>query len=82
MPPRFCPTLLTNKIEENPAKILSLETATRWAVNMVYGWTEELKNILDAVGVSSVRELVSRRDLLLGLNVGEDELRLMGVRGA
>jgi glutamate synthase domain-containing protein 2 len=76
----FCPTLLTNKIEENPAKILSLETATRWAVNMVYGWTEELKNILDAVGVSSVRELVSRRDLLLGLNVGEDELRLMGVR--
>jgi glutamate synthase domain-containing protein 2 len=78
----FCPTLLTNKIEENPAKILSLETATRWAVNMVYGWTEELKNILDAVGVSSVRELVSRRDLLLGLNVGEDELRLMGVRDA
>ena len=78
----FCPTLLTNKIEEDPAKILSLETATRWAVNMVYGWTEELKNILDAVGVSSVRELVSRRDLLLGLNVGEDELRLMGVRGA
>jgi glutamate synthase domain-containing protein 2 len=78
----FCPTLLTNKIEENPAKILSLETATRWAVNMVYGWTEELKNILDAVGVSSVKELVSRRDLLLGLNVGEDELRLMGVRGA
>ena len=78
----FCPTLLTNKIEENPAKILSLETATRWAVNMVYGWTEELKNILDAVGVSSVRELVSRRDLLLGLNVGEDELRLMEVRGA
>jgi glutamate synthase domain-containing protein 2 len=66
----FCPTLLTNKIEENPAKILSLETATRWAVNMVYGWTEELKNILDAVGVSSVRELVGRRDLLLGLNVG------------
>jgi glutamate synthase domain-containing protein 2 len=78
----FCPTLLTNKIEENPAKILSLETATRWAVNMVYGWTEELKNILDAVGVSSVKELVSRRDLLLGLNVGEDELRLVGVRGA
>jgi glutamate synthase domain-containing protein 2 len=78
----FCPTLLTNKIEENPAKILSLETATRWAVNMVYGWTEELKNILDAVGVSSVRELVGRRDLLLGLNVGEDELRLMGVRSA
>jgi glutamate synthase domain-containing protein 2 len=78
----FCPTLLTNKIEENPAKILSLETATQWAVNMVYGWTEELKNILDAVGVSSVRELVSRRGLLLGLNVGEDELRLMGVRGA
>jgi glutamate synthase domain-containing protein 2 len=78
----FCPTLLTNKIEENPAKILSVETATRWAVNMVYGWTEELKNILDAVGVSSVRELVGRRDLLLGLNVGEDELRLVGVRGA
>ena len=78
----FCPTLLTNKIEDNPAKLLSLETATRWAVNMVAGWTEELRNILDLVGVSSVRELVGRRDLLVGRNVGEDELRLMGVGAA
>jgi len=78
----FCPTLLTNKIEDNPAKLLSLETATRWAVNMVAGWTEELRNILDLVGVSSARELVGRRDLLVGRNVGEDELRLMGVGAA
>ncbi|MEM1956625.1 MAG: glutamate synthase-related protein [Candidatus Caldarchaeum sp.] len=77
----FCPAVITNKVEENPAKILSLETATRWVVNMVEGWTAELKLILEEVGVSSVGELRSRRDLLKAVGVGRDELMLMGVDG-
>ncbi|MEM0384255.1 MAG: FMN-binding glutamate synthase family protein [Candidatus Caldarchaeum sp.] len=75
----FCPAVITNKIEENPAKILSLETATRWVVNMIEGWTAELKLILEEVGVSSVGELRGRRDLLKARGVGRDELQLMGV---
>ncbi|MEM0444161.1 MAG: glutamate synthase-related protein [Candidatus Caldarchaeum sp.] len=75
----FCPAVITNKIEENPAKILSLETATRWVVNMIEGWTAELKLILEEVGVSSVGELRGRRDLLKARGVGRDELHLMGV---
>jgi glutamate synthase domain-containing protein 2 len=77
----FCPAVITNKIDENPAKVLSLETATQWVVNMVRGWTEELRLILAALGLSSVRELVGRRDLLVGRNVMSDELRLLGVEG-
>ncbi|MEM2064848.1 MAG: glutamate synthase-related protein [Candidatus Caldarchaeum sp.] len=77
----FCPAVITNKVEENPAKMLSLETATRWVVNMVEGWTAELKLILEEVGVSSVGELRSRRDLLNAVGVGRDELTLMGVDG-
>ncbi|MDW8434687.1 MAG: FMN-binding glutamate synthase family protein [Candidatus Caldarchaeum sp.] len=75
----FCPAVITNKIEENPVKVLSLETATRWVVNMVRGWTSELKLIMEEVGVSSVRELRGRRDLLKGFGVEAEDLRLIGV---
>ncbi|MDW8063789.1 MAG: glutamate synthase-related protein, partial [Candidatus Caldarchaeum sp.] len=75
----FCPAVITNKIEENPVKVLSLETATKWVVNMVRGWTSELKLIMEEVGVSSVRELRGRRDLLKGFGVEAEDLRLIGV---
>ncbi|MDW8359481.1 MAG: FMN-binding glutamate synthase family protein [Candidatus Caldarchaeum sp.] len=75
----FCPAVITNKIEDNPTKVLSLDTATRWVVNMVKGWTEEMKLIMDAVGVSSVGELVGRRDLLTASNADPDYLQLVGV---
>jgi len=75
----FCPAVITNKIEENPAKVLSLETATRWVVNMLRGWVEELKLILSAVGLSSIKDLVGRRDLLVARNVMKDEAMLLGV---
>ncbi len=75
----FCPAVLTNRIDEHPSKVLSLEIATQWVVNMLRGWVEELKLILSAVGVSSVRELVGRRDLLVARKIMEDEARLMGV---
>jgi glutamate synthase domain-containing protein 2 len=75
----FCPAVITNKIEENPAKVLSLETATRWVVNMLRGWVEELRLILSAVGLSSVKDLVGRRDLLVARDVMKDEARLLGV---
>jgi glutamate synthase domain-containing protein 2 len=75
----FCPAVITNKIEENPAKVLSLETATRWVVNMLRGWVEELRLILSAVGLSSVKDLIGRRDLLVSRDVMKDEARLLGV---
>uniref|UniRef100_E6N3J5 Archaeal glutamate synthase [NADPH] n=1 Tax=Caldiarchaeum subterraneum TaxID=311458 RepID=E6N3J5_CALS0 len=76
----FCPAVLTNKIDDNPVKLLSLDTATKWVVNMVNGWTEELKLILDKVGVKSVGELCGRRDLLVSRGVEPSQLSVMGVK--
>ncbi|MEM4494435.1 MAG: FMN-binding glutamate synthase family protein [Candidatus Caldarchaeum sp.] len=76
----FCPAVLTNKIEDNPVKLLSLETATSWVVNMVKGWTAELRLILARLGMKSLAELRGRRDLLVARGVERDQLSIMGVK--
>ncbi|MCS7118387.1 MAG: FMN-binding glutamate synthase family protein [Thaumarchaeota archaeon] len=75
----FCPAVLTNRIEEEPKKVLSLDVATRWVTNLIRGWTGELKLILERVGLNSVRELVGRRDLLTAGDISEDSRRAMGL---
>ncbi|MCX8203890.1 MAG: hypothetical protein N3H32_06200, partial [Nitrososphaeria archaeon] len=55
--------------------------ATRWVVNLIKGWSAELKLILERIGVNSVRELVGRRDLLVADGVSEDSRRAMGLEG-
>jgi glutamate synthase domain-containing protein 2 len=60
----YCPAVLTNKITENQAKVLSLSQSITWVSNLVTGWTEEMKVLLDLIGLRSVRELRGRRDLL------------------
>lgn len=77
----FCPALITNKIIDEPKKILSLETATRWVVNLVHGWSSELKLILEKVGMKRVEELRGRRDLLVGRGLSDSTLKVLEVRG-
>jgi len=75
----FCPAVITNKIEEKPTRILALETATDWTVNLVRGWTAELKAIMDTLGVRSLDQLISRRDLLVADSIPADLAEVMGV---
>jgi glutamate synthase domain-containing protein 2 len=75
----FCPAVLTNKIEENPRRLLSLETSTRWSVNLVRGWTAELREIMERVGVSTLGSLMSRRDLLVSERLHPEDAELLGV---
>jgi len=77
----FCPAVLTNKIEDDPIKVLSLEAATRWTVNLIKGWIGELKLILERLDMSSVEELVGRRDLLVAEGISEDSRKVMGIGG-
>jgi glutamate synthase domain-containing protein 2 len=76
----FCPAILTNKISDSPVRTLSMDQSVTWLANMVRGWTEEMKLIMELMGVSSIEELRSRRDLLLhngGLN--SETLKILGV---
>lgn len=75
----FCPAVLTNRIDDNPTRQLSLEVSTRWSVNLVNGVTEELKLILDRLGLSSIGELRGRRDLLVGRGLSKETLRVLGI---
>ncbi|HKM51255.1 MAG TPA: glutamate synthase-related protein [Candidatus Bathyarchaeia archaeon] len=76
----FCPAVLTNKITENPAKVLSLNQAVTWLSNLVAGWTDEMKSILRSMGLSDIRELQGRRDLLSCSKTMNSETRqILGV---
>jgi len=76
-----CVTAIASKIEPNPKKLLDLEWATERLVNLVRGWTEELKLIMEEVGVKRLDELVGRRDLLYGVGLNEETLSILGIGG-
>ena len=76
----FCPAVITNKITPNPTKVLSLDMATRWVVNLINGLTGELKLIMEELGVGSVEELRGRTDLLQVGGVDDETAEIIGVR--
>jgi glutamate synthase domain-containing protein 2 len=59
-----CPAVLTNKITEKQPKILSLDQSIIWLTNLVHGWTEEMKILLQQMGLSDVSDLVGHREFL------------------
>ncbi len=75
-----CPAALTNKIDGS--KVLDLEFAFRSLVNFLRGFTLELSNILDALGIKSIRELRDRRDLLYGDGLPKRILEILGIEGS
>ena len=76
----FCPALLTNKMTDNPTKILSLSKSVEWTSNLIYGWIEEFKWILKELNLKSASELVGRRDLLRGYNMNDETGAILGVK--
>jgi len=77
----FCPAVITNRIEDNPKKVLSPEFAQRCVENLIRGWSGELKLILERLGLRRVTDLVGRRDLLVGIGLREPTLGVLGVEG-
>jgi glutamate synthase domain-containing protein 2 len=75
----FCPAVLTNKITPNAVRILSLRQSVEWVVNLVNGWTEEMKVIMERSGISDIRDLRGRRDLLEYCGSNADTAHLLGL---
>ncbi|MDG6996467.1 MAG: alpha-hydroxy-acid oxidizing protein [Nitrososphaerota archaeon] len=79
----YCPAVLTNKITENQAKVLSLNQSVIWLTNLVNGWTEEMKILLELMGISNVKELRGRRELLtFDDTLSSETLDILGLSGA
>jgi glutamate synthase domain-containing protein 2 len=76
----FCPAILTNKISDSPVRTLSFDQSVIWLANMVRGWTEEMRLIMELMGVSNLEELRSRRDLLFhNGSLNSETLQILGV---
>ncbi|MEE9283447.1 MAG: glutamate synthase-related protein [Nitrososphaerales archaeon] len=75
----FCPAVLTNKIIANPAKVLSMEKSVEWTSNLIWGWQEELKWILRALGLRRAVDLIGRRDLIKGINLNHETAEVLGI---
>jgi glutamate synthase domain-containing protein 2 len=76
----FCPAILTNKISDSPVRTLSMDQSVFWLSNMVRGWTEEMKLIMEQMGISNLKDLRSRRDLLVhNGSLNSETLKILGL---
>ena len=79
----FCPAILTNKIADNPVRTLSMDQSVTWLSNMVRGWTEEMKLIMELMGVTRLDELRSHREFLYHKGtLNPETLGILGVAHA
>lgn len=75
----FCPTVLTNKIDRT--RMFDIEFGIKVLSNFIRGFTLELANILDNLGLSDINQLKGKRDLLIGKNLSRETLEILGIRG-
>ena len=76
----FCPAILTNKISETPVRVLSFDQSVTWLANMVRGWTDEMRQIMELMGIENLEELRSRRDLLMhNGSLNHETLKIIGL---
>jgi len=73
----FCPATLTNKIDNN--RVLDIDFGVKALVNFIKGFSLELANILQVLGLSNVNELKGRRDLLKGFGLSKETLRILKI---
>jgi glutamate synthase domain-containing protein 2 len=64
------------------AKRLNPEIAARRVVNLLRGWTLEIKEMLGGLGVNAIESLRGNRLHLRGIDLQKWELDVLGVRGA
>lgn len=61
---------------------LNVEKAARRVVNLISAWSTELKEILGALGMSSIEGLRGNRERLRGLGLDQLTLEILGVKPA
>lgn len=74
-----CPTALTNKIDGT--RMIEIDFGLKVLINYIQGFSLELANILDNLGLSSIDQLRGRRDLLFGKGLSRETLSVLGING-
>ena len=63
-------------------KRLNPEVGEERLVNLVTGWTREIKEIMGGMGINSIEALRGNRLMLRGIGLSEKELEILGVKHA
>ncbi len=64
------------------AKRINPDIASRRLVNLLRGWSLEMKEMLGGMGINAIESLRGNRDHLRGVGLEEWELDVLGVKGA
>ena len=75
----YCPAVLTNKISPNQVRSLSLHQSIKWLINLINGWTHEMKVLMERMGITDISELRGRRDLLSHRSLNEETASILGL---
>ncbi|MCE5198032.1 MAG: glutamate synthase-related protein [Armatimonadota bacterium] len=69
---------------QNPylAKRVNSEIAKNRLVNLVQGWSHEIKEMLGGMGINSIESLKGSRSQLRGVGLTSEELDILGIRPA
>jgi len=63
-------------------KRLNPEIASQRLINLLRGWSHELKEMLGGMGINAIESLRGNREHLRGVGLEEWELNVLGVKGA
>jgi glutamate synthase domain-containing protein 2 len=64
------------------AKRINPDIATRRLVNLLHGWSLEIKEMMGGMGINAIESLRGNRLHLRGVGLTETELRVLGVKHA
>ncbi|MCE5315655.1 MAG: glutamate synthase-related protein [Armatimonadota bacterium] len=69
---------------QNPylAKRVNPDIARQRLVNMVNGWSHEIKEMLGGMGINSIESLKGSRSQLRGVGLTSEEIEILGIRPA
>ncbi len=76
----YCPTGLTAKIDG--IRIVDVDFAINRLVNFVRGFSLELANVLENLGLSSLDQLRGKRELLYGVGLTRESLEVLNIEGS
>ncbi len=64
------------------SKRINPDIATRRLVNLLRGWSLEIKEMMGGMGINAIESLRGNRDQLRGVGLTDTELRILGVKMA
>jgi glutamate synthase domain-containing protein 2 len=74
----YCPAALTNKADNG--KLLDMDFAVNRASNFINGFRLELVEMMEKLGINSIKELIGNRNLLEAKNISFSAMEVLGIK--